>query len=135
MPASGSEPAPSLRRCAPAVPYVSHSGLDGVGTGSSVELEPAYGATPRPSPGPPPRPSVPWGSARLASDLTALRAEVARDDSVLAAFVGPEVHVVSLTVANAKPASDPPMYMPLIPSSSILNPVLRRGLSSNRSPR
>jgi anti-sigma-K factor RskA len=87
----------------------------------SVSVRPTFVQAPRPS-----RRLVPWAvaitslaaaaafafvyraererSARLASDLTALRAEVARDDSVLAAFVGPEVHVVSLTVANAKPA-------------------------------
>lgn len=43
-------------------------------------------------------------TARLSSELAALRTELARDDSMLAAFVGPEVHVVSLAAVDEKPA-------------------------------
>jgi anti-sigma-K factor RskA len=44
-------------------------------------------------------------NAALASEIAAARATLARDDSTLAAFVGPEVHVVSLTAASEqKPA-------------------------------
>jgi anti-sigma-K factor RskA len=44
-------------------------------------------------------------SARLRSELAAAHAALARDDSTLAALVGPEVHVVSLMAPDAqKPA-------------------------------
>lgn len=43
-------------------------------------------------------------NTRLRSELAAAEAALARDDSTLAAFVGPEVHVVSLAAPDRKPA-------------------------------
>jgi anti-sigma-K factor RskA len=42
--------------------------------------------------------------ARLVSALATARAEIALRDSTVAAFLGPEVHVVSLSVADRKPS-------------------------------
>jgi anti-sigma-K factor RskA len=42
--------------------------------------------------------------AQLRNDLVATRAEMMRRDSVVAAFLGPEVHVVSLSAPQHKPA-------------------------------
>ena len=42
--------------------------------------------------------------AQLRDDLASTRAEMMRRDSVVAAFLGPEVHVVSLSAPQRKPA-------------------------------
>jgi anti-sigma-K factor RskA len=44
-------------------------------------------------------------AARLAGALASARADIARRDSTLAAFFGPEVHVVSLSETTKKPAA------------------------------
>jgi anti-sigma-K factor RskA len=41
-------------------------------------------------------------SQRLANELAVVRATLAREDSTLTAFLGPEVHVVSLTAASER---------------------------------